>query len=351
MIINFYATEKTISNFKVGNNVNNRNLPNDYQEVEYIESTGTQCINTRLVIGNSTSTSVNANIIYTKAYQKWRADGYYTNAGYSFGTYLTKWYGGSAVVPLNKTQVIEWSTDYSTFIQKSNGIKVASGNNISVKLTNQPYTIFSGVYNYDTFVYDCSSYMKVFEYKIYQDQILKRDLVPCIRLSDGVAGLYDLVTKRFLQNEYVSCFRVGNEIGHKYKDKVTIKEPTLGEAGEAVSTCSICGKKHYEEILPLAYKVDINKDDGVKEIRVLISKNKDDYSSELTTYTRNKYTYNYSAINPVVKLVIICKDGYEIDDLLLDDKVTFTKENDIYYIEGFKQNSTVKITTKKSTTK
>lgn len=41
---------------------------------------------------------------------------------------------------------------------------------------------------------------KIYGYKIYMDNIIIRELVPCYRISDGVKGMYDMVTDQFLVN-------------------------------------------------------------------------------------------------------------------------------------------------------
>lgn len=81
------------------------------------------------------------------------------------------------------------------------------------------------VYNYDDTVTDFTSTAtlrlmfnstgfngKIYEFKLYDNDILVRNFIPCYRKSDNVAGMYDIVSGKFFTNDGTGSFAVGNNI-------------------------------------------------------------------------------------------------------------------------------------------
>ena len=64
-------------------------------------------------------------------------------------------------------------------------------------LTNSIY-LFAG--NSDGSPTEVSSTLKVFSFQLYENETLALDFVPCYRISDGVIGMYDLVSQAFCTN-------------------------------------------------------------------------------------------------------------------------------------------------------
>ena len=64
---------------------------------------------------------------------------------------------------------------------------------------------------------------KIYSTKVYDDNILIRDLVPCYRKSDNVIGMFDLVNNVFYTNAGSGTFLKGNNASNnnyiKYKPK------------------------------------------------------------------------------------------------------------------------------------
>ena len=62
---------------------------------------------------------------------------------------------------------------------------------------------------------------KIYSTKVYDDNILIRDLVPCYRKSDNVIGMLDLVNNVFYTNAGSGKFLKGNSVNNydyiKYK--------------------------------------------------------------------------------------------------------------------------------------
>ena len=54
--------------------------------------------------------------------------------------------------------------------------------------------------------------MQLYGCKIWDDDILVRNFVPCYRVSDNKPGLYDLVNDEFLTNSGTGEFTLGPEV-------------------------------------------------------------------------------------------------------------------------------------------
>lgn len=57
------------------------------------------------------------------------------------------------------------------------------------------------------------SYMplKIYSFKMWEDGVLIRDMIPCYRKSDNIPGMIDVVNKVFYQNAGTGSFTVGND--------------------------------------------------------------------------------------------------------------------------------------------
>lgn len=170
-------------------------LPSEYQEVEYLESTGIQYIDTNYISN-----------INTKAYTEFYVDTipcglYSSDSGSSlstnFSSYLSgngKWrFGsGSATVPISINSL------YSS-VQDKTGITINENN----------------FYNYDTSINDFTSTKtitlfrtntvgfkgKIYKFKLYDENKIVRNFVPCYRKSDNKPGMYDTINNVFYVNQ------------------------------------------------------------------------------------------------------------------------------------------------------
>ena len=56
------------------------------------------------------------------------------------------------------------------------------------------------------------SSMRLYKLKMWTDDILVRDFIPCYRKSDNVVGMYDLVNGKFYTNEGTGEFVKGPDV-------------------------------------------------------------------------------------------------------------------------------------------
>lgn len=210
--------EVTLKNIDLKGNTSQANtiLPSEYTQVEYIESTGTQYIDTGIMTSN---------LIRVQAKYK-RATGVaclfggrtdYNNNNYAYWTD-----GGS-----NKTRDIfgkpntMWEPDLIdvskiVYVDKNKNVTsiTVDGETISHTYTD---TTFSA--NYNIYLFGCnnagsvmSQYIggTIYYCKMYDNDVLVRDYVPCYRNSDNEVGLYDLVNGVFYTNAGTSTFTKGS---------------------------------------------------------------------------------------------------------------------------------------------
>lgn len=185
-------------------------IPSGLVELEYIESTGTQYINTG--IKASKNLKVEADIDISPASGWVMILGDYTNGSYFSwwrqDTTMYAYYGsnnktlaeltGKRKYISNNTNNI-WSIDTSKITVTPNSSDFSkNGNNLYLFSVNN-----GGNYN--------KASMKLYSCKIYDNGTLVRDFIPAKRISDGKCGLWDKVNFKFYTDESGSNFTAGAE--------------------------------------------------------------------------------------------------------------------------------------------
>ena len=199
-------------------------IPNEYQQVEYISSNGTQYINTG-VNGNNSNLSIEIKYQWNEI----PGDGQYSNVVASYESELcnatriiqygsnityfninTKAGGGSGTLTYTRDiNTIYEEKLYSTeddLIYISNEINTER-NIIGGNTTNKNIGIFGSS------IEDAvKSNIKLYYLKIYDNGTIIRNFIPCYRRRDNVAGLYDTVNNIFYTDEANgSAFNVGRD--------------------------------------------------------------------------------------------------------------------------------------------
>lgn len=200
------STEPDIMNFKTS-----CGLPDTYQQVEYIQSSGTQWIN--LDMTATPQTIANLDIDITEiitctgiigSYNGNSANNYYIfiagNGNYQigFGSLNTL-----STVPVIGRQKLALKND--KFIINDN-VK-------NLNLYNNNFTISNNLYFLNI---SGGSYSKlkakIYNLKITENDILVRNMIPCYRISDNVIGMYDLVNNEFYTNAGSGTFVKGSNV-------------------------------------------------------------------------------------------------------------------------------------------
>ena len=203
-------------------NIKKTLLPSTYQQVEYIESSGTQYINTgvapslssdelKVVMKYATTTST-----FTNTDNMLFGSGTPTNSDCCYFVDATR----------NKHLYVRYynnsgSTTRSDFFTTyPSGVMVLNSNGLSVNGSTPITTSTSGSTSNDLPIYifarngttTLNSAFKLYYFKMEKNGTLVRDFIPCYRKSDDVIGLYDLVNGVFYTNQGTGDFTKGSNV-------------------------------------------------------------------------------------------------------------------------------------------
>ena len=187
-------------------------LPSGYTELEYIQSSGTQYIDTGFKPNQDTRVVTKFDMLQTDT--AWRklwgsASGSYDLdfALWNFGTTKLQSYYGT------KTNNSVPITGMSLDVDANKNIWKYSGETITFDKNN--FTCAYSMYIFDVNKDNDPNYlpgmMKLYLFKIYDNDVLVRDFIPC-KNSSGTIGLYDSVNNQFYQNAGTGTFIAGPEI-------------------------------------------------------------------------------------------------------------------------------------------
>lgn len=194
-------------------------LPAEYEEVEYIESTGTQYIDT----GVLTAQDIELDLKFSTGVTQRCCMG----ARYSTSSSSLVWgypeigkayvgFGG-ATTPYNTTPATLYDRTMHNVILSSSKYTI---DGISQTISNRG--TLSRFYNILLFTWSNAGVPdermwvgNVYEFKIKKNDVLIRNFIPCYRKSDNVTGLYDLVNNQFYTNAGTGTFLRGAEVGPK----------------------------------------------------------------------------------------------------------------------------------------
>lgn len=198
-------------------------LPSEYQEVEYIESSGTQYINTGLRLKQSHSVEM---AIQNLTNASAKIFGSRTSATSNNFSILTGLVGGtlSLVTDFQNYNNNRLSVDITNNLNDKYTIKI-NNSKMSINDTEKAITTYS---NFTTpsnaYIFSASgtypagyvnASTKLYYCKIWNGTTLVRDYIPCYRKSDNEPGLYDLVNNVFYTNAGSDSFTYGNEISYE----------------------------------------------------------------------------------------------------------------------------------------
>lgn len=195
----------------------NFHVPDGYQEVEYLQSSGTQYINVGL---NPTSSLWGFEIDFTPLHAP-------SSSGH--GVF------GQKTADNNEWHLNTWydTSNYNgTLIMKSSkySARLANGIRCQMSMHNLEYINAEGtrrtvsnvsIGNLPLYIFCCNkngttsefTSMKLYSFKLYDDtDTLVSELYPCYRISDSVAGLWDKEREMFLTNSGSGTFAVGADV-------------------------------------------------------------------------------------------------------------------------------------------
>ena len=191
-------------------------LPSGYTQLEYLQSTGTQYIDTgfkpnqdtRVVCKTVCQVSSAANWVYGARTSS--SSNQYTFLGASAGTYAS----GFATAAVNFPSSL--NTTNPIVVDKNKTVTTINGGNAT---TNTAAT-FTAPVNLALFAVNTNGTIRYGKVKLYYVQIydngtLIRNMVP-VKNSSGTLGMYDIVNGVFYTNAGTGTFVAGAEINHNF---------------------------------------------------------------------------------------------------------------------------------------
>ena len=201
-------------------------LPSEYQEVEYIESTGTQYINTNFYVNSTNIDKIRLYVdeqLTTNQNSRWLLTGsssFGQNAIYVGIGNPYIYYGVG-----NDVNTVVYVSDYTKRYVYDLDVKNSTYKVLDYQNNNYIVNLTSLVENLENFSSnglplwlmgysgeDSIHSSKLFSGKVYENDILQRDLVPCYRKVGGEIGMYDLVNDIFYTNAGTGTFRKGADV-------------------------------------------------------------------------------------------------------------------------------------------
>ena len=230
-------------------------LPSGYQRVEWLQATGTQYINTGLMIGandveyNFKWREISAEVGTALCGNKnpWSGSLYHPSAGRIYAAVGNSDGQGTRAIPINSWITANYTAKNGAWSFRTNETTLSGS--YSGTVINSNYNLFlfcnSGVQEFSKY-----SQIPFFELKV--GGVLLRSFVACRRTSDSVAGMYDVVNGVFYSNAGTGTFSIGGDVptyNFQNGDEIIISSTKTHyhyQDGNLVF--------YYQEIPPLAFR-------------------------------------------------------------------------------------------------
>lgn len=188
-----------------------KKLPSQYIELEYIESSGSQYIDTEYVANSTTEIRMVFVLNNKQRYGLYggQLQGVDTALrAFANGNLLYFAHGGNRTEQSNNLLI---NTKYS-LIHNRTKITINDIDYITSQSTNYQNTTLTiaRCNGFDSDIYAMIG--KIYSFKIYDNNSLVRDFIPCKQKVYNTIGMYDLVNDKFYINEGTGTFIAGPEI-------------------------------------------------------------------------------------------------------------------------------------------
>lgn len=241
-------------------------LPAEYQEVEYIESSGTQYLDTNFAPTNNTRVETK---FYNNSIRPWyifgsrssqagivlAQSGSITNAtvyGVVNGTFSETGWTRTNSGTLYKTIINTKEGVFDYYIKDITNNKQFSQSGVS-------YTQISGTVP-DIFIFALNAInvqentTRMYYFKIYNNGTLVRDLVPCYRIADNEVGMYDVVNGVFYINKGEGTFAKGSNVQSTITYNIYLSEPLRKTTTSLTDYIDFQNKKCYRKVAEKVFK-------------------------------------------------------------------------------------------------
>ncbi len=189
-------------------------LPAGYTELEYIESTGTQCINTgKKYTSNNfeitwdavdTTTEAGSTLFAATAVEPW------SGGLYGYAAYRTYWignsgnqflgYNGSLLGQRHTWKLVSQDADHSVSLSRDNNFVSSAYFTGDVNKTHNIYLFCGGWVDNDNSRLTQFAKWRLYNWQFRDNGVLVFNGIPAKRNSDGISGMYDIVSGTFFSN-------------------------------------------------------------------------------------------------------------------------------------------------------
>lgn len=183
-------------------------LPISYTQVDYIEATGTQYIDTGIKMNNSIKLDITAQLGELSNNNPLVASNMKSNAN-SFGIYLRLNAVNARFTAGNdwENYVDSSQNDQVRHVIYDNDNFILDGTTLNI--TQQEYETERNLEIFRSYNENRYGKYKLYSMKMYNNGTLIRDFIPCYCNADSVIGLYDLVNGVFYTNQGTGTFGRG----------------------------------------------------------------------------------------------------------------------------------------------
>ena len=220
-------------------------LPKGYKRVEYIESTGTQYINTQYKA--NTNSKMWLDYQPTEAQSSMFAGARVSSSGYSFtinsGSNSTRMYAsfgksGNQTLSSMVTNRVQTQIGSDGIYYNNTKIYTPSGADLDDWEISGKVLLFACTQGAST-VY-LPSTVKIYGCKIWENDVLVRDFIPC--QNNNVYGMFDVKNNQFYGNDGSGDFLGGNEVtdnSYNNIDKILCNNNVIFEQGFTRETSGV----------------------------------------------------------------------------------------------------------------
>ena len=207
-------------NTKIRPNTDVSRLPIEYQELEYIESTWAQRINTWYTHKSTSEFEIkfrNISAINTYRTLLWSRTDTSNNAFWIW------WMNGKSYYELSPTNIevtnsnLWWFETGKDYLMEFKWKKLTNNWNVvnsSVNFTHnwgRPVYLFAWNANWQTQPFEAAA-SRIYYCKLFEDGVLVHEYIPCYRRKDWVVWMYDIVNNTFYANSWTWVFNKWPEV-------------------------------------------------------------------------------------------------------------------------------------------
>ena len=175
-------------------------LPSEYQEVPYIQSTGKQYIDTKIVNTATDTIVLQFDVSYDTVSLTNQLMGFTGNNGNAVGITSNRWFEASSLpaATVGTRYFVEYGVTGNQIYRTVNGTTVTGTRSPYNYTTNLLLFAVLSARGSTTISHYCRC--KMYSAKVIVNGDVVADFVPCYRKSDGKPGLYDLMGESFFVN-------------------------------------------------------------------------------------------------------------------------------------------------------